>query len=107
MRKNVRAIILAILLFASFLSWACVIRHASHLGYMLGTLGYIDKRVFEDHDSDKLAGYTAVSVGDSEMAKSEGNSTRKEKRVARYNQDQIYMKKKASVIVKQMLVYFR
>ncbi len=111
MRMNVRAIILTILLFASFLCWACVIRHASHLGYMVGTLGYVDKTVSEDHESDKLGAmesFTSVSIGDSQTAKSEGGSSaRKEQRVARYHHDQAYLKKKAVVMMKQMLVYFR
>lgn len=38
--EQARSIILATLLFASFLSWATVIRFVAHLGYLIGTLGY-------------------------------------------------------------------
>jgi hypothetical protein len=38
--EQTRSVILATLLFGSFLSWACVIRFASHMGYMIGTLSY-------------------------------------------------------------------
>lgn len=109
-RNNVRAIILTVLLFASFLCWACVIRLASHLGYMVGTLGYVDKTVSEDHASDKVGtmeSYTAVSVGDGQLAKSESSFARKEQRIARYGHHQLFLKKKASLMMKQMLVYFR
>lgn len=38
--EQARSIVLAALLFSSFLSWACVIRFAAHLGYIIGTLSY-------------------------------------------------------------------
>lgn len=43
--ERIRAIIISILLFSSFLSWACVIRLASHMGFMVGTFYQIKKEV--------------------------------------------------------------
>ena len=40
-----RCIVIGILSLASFLSWATVIRIASHLGYMVGTLDYDTKMI--------------------------------------------------------------
>lgn len=41
--SGIRAIILSSFLFASFLSWAMVIRCASHLGYLLGASPHDDQ----------------------------------------------------------------
>jgi hypothetical protein len=38
--EQARYIVLAALLFGSFLSWACVIRFVAHLGYLIGTLSH-------------------------------------------------------------------
>lgn len=38
--EQARYIVLAALLFGSFLSWACVIRFVAHLGYIFGTLSH-------------------------------------------------------------------
>lgn len=38
--QQARSIILAALLFSSFLCWALVIRFSAHLGYLVGTLSY-------------------------------------------------------------------
>lgn len=38
--EQARYIVLAGLLFGSFLSWACVIRFVSHLGYIIGTMSH-------------------------------------------------------------------
>lgn len=109
MRKNVRAVILTILLFASFLCWACVIRNASHLGYMVGTLGYTDKKVTVDHTSDKIDDTPMDSVCDEQTTNTEVTAVNKKKelRIAQYRHSQEYRKKRAGVFLKQMLVYFR
>ena len=39
-KEEVRSIILAILLFSSFLCWADTIRYANHLGYSIGALDF-------------------------------------------------------------------
>jgi len=43
--EKVRAILVSTLLFCSFLSWVCVIRLASHMGFMVGTFFQMKKEV--------------------------------------------------------------
>ena len=47
-KTNARAIILAVLLFLSFLCWTGVIRYANHLGFVIGTMEYKAKKESEE-----------------------------------------------------------
>lgn len=44
-RNPVRSAVLSACLFSSFLSWSCVIRSASHLGYLIGSAGYLQQKL--------------------------------------------------------------
>ncbi len=122
-RSKVRNIILAVILFASFLCWANVIRLASHLGYMIGTLDYVDK-VDLAHLSDKQTGGTngAAAVGDVSAAvgyvttptaegftdvEMQSMTDKKQKRVLKYEIDREFLVRKTKSMLRNMLVYFR
>lgn len=44
-REKIRAVILSVLLFSSFLSWAGTIRYANHLAFSIGALDYRIKEI--------------------------------------------------------------
>jgi uncharacterized membrane protein len=52
--EEVRSIILAILLFSSFLCWADAIRYANHLGYSVGALDFKIKENEAKRDAEKV-----------------------------------------------------
>jgi uncharacterized membrane protein len=53
MRMKVRSIVITILMFASFLAWANVIRLCSVLGYMIGTIQYSERLRKEAIEQEK------------------------------------------------------
>lgn len=126
-RMQARSIILAILLFASFLCWANVIRHASHLGYLIGTLDFEDKMDLEvldhlsGHNSSVTSGRTHVELSQVEptVTDKEGKeatadleaavdvSNRTRRRVELYEFDRKVVIKKSEHLLQRMLLYFR
>ena len=76
-RESVRRTILAILFISSFLCWASTIRAASHVGYLIGTLGYQLPETMIGIDAESgpataQAGHTsALSDNDKKLAASE------------------------------------
>jgi uncharacterized membrane protein len=52
--EEVRSIILAILLFSSFLCWADTIRYANHLGYSIGALDFKIKENEAKRNAEKV-----------------------------------------------------
>lgn len=59
-KEEVRSIILAILLFSSFLCWADTIRYANHLGYSIGALDFkikeneVKRKLEKEHHENNL-----------------------------------------------------
>ena len=124
-RQQVRSIILAILLFGSFLCWANVIRHASHLGYLIGTLDFEDKmdlKLLEklpDTISSKNNGHIELSQNDSTLSNDgkggdlvdiESGSVMSDNtrsRVQLYTFDRKLVIKKSEKALSKMFLYFR
>ncbi len=121
-RFRVRSLILAVLLFSSFLCWASVIRHASHLGYMIGTMGYDDPNhmtaaLVQPAKADDSATSTLVT----EEAPPERVVYRKDsvndnlspeqrilqEKMEMYISDKKFMIRKSKVVLRHLLVAFR
>lgn len=133
-RQKVRTIILAVLLFCSFLCWASVCRHASHLGYMFGTMSYIDKtqiqiptgqevdKAIADNQAEDLvesisaklardASITGITSATDDIASRDATVTpeqrKKREKMELYIADRKFMKRKAKFMLRQMMVFFR
>lgn len=102
-RKQVRALCLAILLFGSFLCWAIVIRHAAHLGYMIGTLDFEDKSDLAV--LERLPGHGTDPTSSEEPGTPA--SVRTKSRVEQYPFDRKVAMKKSEYILQSLLMYFR
>jgi len=114
-RIQVRSIILSILLFCSFLCWANVIRHASHLGYLVGTLDFedtTDLNILEHIPGPRKKGHLSVSQIDvvtgnvDDMEKGIDVSPRTRHRVELYKHDRKVVIKKAEHLLQRMMLYF-
>jgi uncharacterized membrane protein len=69
-REKIRAVILSILLFSSFLSWAGTIRYANHLAF---TIGALDFRIKEIQVRDALEAERNIESGVERAGDSNGN----------------------------------
>lgn len=128
-RMQARSVLLSILLFCSFLCWANVIRHASHLGYLIGTLDFEDKMDLEvlnqlpsngiSNGGSNGTGHLELSQIDTSLTDNEGKDTngdleaamnisdRTKQRVQLYQCDRKIVIKKSEFLLQRMLLYFR
>lgn len=119
---QVRGIMIAILLFGSFLCWANAIRYAAHLGYLIGILDYVDKTDLEllerlpDHENganisithDDDANKNHSTNGLNIETKSEVQvSERIKLRVERYPYDRKVVMKRCEYLLRMLLFSFR
>ena len=71
-----RSIVIASLAFSSFLAWATVIRIASNLGYLIGTLDYVNNATVSAKKFDIEVGVgVEESSGSDPVVKMPGHST--------------------------------
>ena len=70
-----RSIVIAALAFSSFLAWATVIRIASSLGYLIGTLDYVSNA---EASAKKIDIEVDLDVEEGSIAKMPGQGSSKE-----------------------------
>ena len=69
--QKIRTVILSVILFLSFLSWASVLRSSSHLGYMTGVLKY-----HEPYEVDQDQGLASHTLSEPSPANNENSNFR-------------------------------